>query len=110
MNLPLWMVPPFEDMFAREVWRVRSNDWLRSISGEVLHRTDGHAVKLMPEFYIANGRSTRGVHHSVIYSAGGLVHDPHPSGAGIHQVEWTYHLVRDGCAKGANSDINVRIG
>jgi len=35
------------------------------------------------EFYIASGISPRGVRHSVIYSNGQLVHDPHPSNAGV---------------------------
>ena len=35
------------------------------------------------EFYIVCGVSPRDVRHSVIYSKGKLVHDPHPSGGGV---------------------------
>jgi hypothetical protein len=28
LDLPLWMVPPFEDMFAAHAWKQRSADWL----------------------------------------------------------------------------------
>lgn len=39
---------------------------------------------------IAVGKSPRGVYHSVIYQEGKLVHDPHPSKAGIEKPEWYY--------------------
>jgi hypothetical protein len=35
------------------------------------------------EYCIANGLSPRGVRHSVIYSKGKLVHDPHPNGGDV---------------------------
>lgn len=92
LDLPLWMVPPFEDMFDRSDWRERVDQWLARMFKQQLVRTDGHAVEAMPEFYIASGLSPRGVRHSVIYSGGALAHDPHPSGGGIHAVDWTWHL------------------
>lgn len=92
LEIPLWMVPPFEDMFARHVWRQRTQDWLARMFGLRMVRIDGHPVEDLPEFYIANGPSARGVHHSTIYSAGTLVHDPHPSGSGISDVEWCWTL------------------
>ena len=71
--------------------------WLRRFFPKRLVRTDGHETGAMPEFYIACGPSPRGnpedpVYHSVIYSGGSLAHDPHPSGAGVLAVEWTWHL------------------
>ena len=92
LELQLWMVPPFEEMFARGTWFARSVEWLTRFHGLKLVRTEGHDVQNLPEFYIANGLSPRGVHHSTIFSGGRLVHDPHPSGAGIADVEWTWHL------------------
>lgn len=92
LDLPLWMVPPWEDMFGRGAWKMRTDEWLERMFGLKLVRTNGHKIEEMPEFYIANGLSPRNVYHSVIYSAGNLVHDPHPSGAGIADVEWTWHL------------------
>lgn len=35
------------------------------------------------EYYMVWGVSPRGVQHSVIYSKGKLVHDPHPKGGGV---------------------------
>lgn len=94
LNVPLWMVPPFEDMFARVGWRARVQEWLRRLFDLEQARIEGHNPAALPEFYIANGLSKRGVHHSVIYSAGELVHDPHPSGDGIVDVEWCWFLRR----------------
>lgn len=92
LDLPLWMVPPFEEMFGRGDWKSRTDEWLDRTFALRLIRKSGHQVNAMPEFYIANGPSARGVHHSVIYSAGKLVHDPHYSNGGIEAVEWTWHL------------------
>lgn len=93
LELPLWMVPPFEDMFARTVWMKRTEEWLGRMFGLRLARANGHPVEDLPEFYIASGPAPRGVHHSVIYRRGELAHDPHPSGEGVLEVEWCWHLV-----------------
>lgn len=39
------------------------------------------------DYYFAWGPSPRGVNHQVIYKDGKLFHDPHPSKAGILEVE-----------------------
>jgi hypothetical protein len=92
LDLPLWMVPPFDDMFGRTDWNTRVDEWLERMFRLRRVRTDESSVVTLPEFYIASGLSPRGVRHSVIYSHGEMVHDPHPSGAGIASVEWTWHL------------------
>lgn len=92
LDLPLWMVPPWEDMFGRGAWYIRTEEWLLRIFHLKIVKTKGHQVEDMPEFYIANGLSPRDVYHSVIYSKGKLVHDPHPSDAGVAEIEWTWHL------------------
>lgn len=92
LEIPLWMVPPFEQMFGRDNWRARVDEWLERIYGLRMVRLQGHQVDRLPEFYIANGLSPRGVHHSTIYRAGELVHDPHPSDGGIGEVSWTWHF------------------
>lgn len=92
LDLPLWMVPPFEDMFGRSDWRERVDVWLARMFRMRLARVEGHDPAALPEFYIGSGLSPRGVQHSVIYRAGELAHDPHHSGAGIACVEWTWHL------------------
>lgn len=88
LELPLWMVPPFEDMFARHDWDERVVEWLRRMFGLRQRRIDGHPSEGLPEFYMAIGPAARGVHHIVIYSGGKMVHDPHPSDAGLVRVEF----------------------
>ena len=94
LEIPLWMVPPFEDMFGRGhgQWRERAEEWLDRFFMLRLVRREGHPVDELPQYYIANGESLRGVHHSVIYTKGTLVHDPHWEFSGVKSVEWVYSL------------------
>lgn len=94
LDIPLWMVPPFDQMFGRgDDYRQRCDEWLARLFKLKLVKRDGHFDGAdLPEFYIANGPSPRGVYHSTIYSAGKLVHDPHYSDGGIAEVKWTWHL------------------
>lgn len=86
------MVPPFEQMFGRDDHHWRVDEWLgRMFRLELIH-TEGHELLYLPEFYIACGKSARGVMHAVIYSRGQMVHDPHPSDAGVSEVRYTKHL------------------
>ncbi|NPT59084.1 hypothetical protein [Paraburkholderia elongata] len=92
LDLPLWMVPPFEDMFGRGDHTSRMIEWLNHMFKLELVWEDGHPVDELPEFYIAVGRSPRGVHHAVIYSKGEMVHDPHYSNDGIAEVDSVKYL------------------
>ncbi len=97
LDLPLWMVPPFDDMFGRKDWYNRPREWLekmcrKSLKHFVVHDDEEHPLDVLPEFYIATGKSPRGVYHAVIYSKGKLFHDPHPSDAGIISVQGIEYL------------------
>ncbi len=92
LELPLWMVPPFDQMFGRDDWSIRINQWLNKMLKLKRVRTEGHHPELLPEFYMASGLSARGVLHAVIFRDGVMVHDPHPSGSGILAVDHTYHF------------------
>lgn len=92
LDLPLWMVPPFEDMFGRGEWYERIDEWLAKAHGLERVRVQGHPVDQLPEFYLATGMSPRGVLHAVIYSKGELAHDPHYSDAGIAEVRSVEYL------------------
>jgi hypothetical protein len=101
LDIPLWMVPEFEGMFARrnKDWLERVDEWLNTMFGKDLnydspkHITDG-CVSL-PEFYIVGGQSSRGVEHAVIFSDGKMVHDPHPLGGGISKITRIYWIGQD---------------
>lgn len=44
----------------------------------------------VPLFWIASGKSERGLYHATVYSNGRLLFDPHPSRVGLIKVEsWT---------------------
>lgn len=94
LELPLWMVPPFDEMFIRGDYRERMHEWARVAHRSKIVHTANHRIDEMPEFYVANGPSPRGVLHSVIYSKGQMVHDPHFSNDGISEVDWTWHIER----------------
>lgn len=92
LDLPLWMVPPFEDMFASHSWSTRTDEWLERFFGLELVMADEGEVPAEP--HMVYGPSARGVDHAVIYQGDSMVHDPHPSGAGIIRAESRMKLVK----------------
>ena len=92
LEIPLWMVPPFEEMFGRPDWRERIGAWLAKMFGLRQVFTGGHDPDKLPEFYVAHGTSPRGFGHAVIYRRGFLAHDPHPSAGGVADIYETWHL------------------
>lgn len=93
LEVPLWMVPPIEDMRG-DLQEERWNEWVQRMFGLAFVRTHGHEPARLPEYYIACGPSPRGggIYHAVVYRGGELAHDPHPSGAGVESVEWCWHV------------------
>lgn len=94
LELPLWMVPPFDDMFGRDDHAIRVMEWLERMFNMDIEWVEGHPVDILPEFYIVSGISPRGVRHAVIYSKGVLVHDPHFSRAGVTSVDSCRYLTK----------------
>lgn len=92
LEIPLWMVPPWEEMFGRGDHTSRMVEWFNKIWKMELIWEQGHPVDILPEFYIACGQSERNIGHAVIYSKGVMVHDPHYSGSGIKAVDSVYYL------------------
>lgn len=90
LECSLWMVPEFAEL--RGVgFSDALHAWAKLI-GRRFVNVGGHPVEDLPEFYIANGASPRGVAHSVVYSKGVLAHDPHPLGGGIKEVECCWYF------------------
>ncbi len=58
--------------------------------------------------YLASGPSARGCKHMVVMRAGKLVHDPHPSGAGLLRVEHVWLAVPVDPAMAPNARANRR--
>jgi len=92
----------------------------------------GYSAVMLPgnyEFeadYLASGTTARGTSHMVVMNDGNLIHDPHPSSAGLAKVECVWLLARrataqrmphdehslfEACAKGYTSNVSfVRDG
>ena len=93
LDLPLWMVPPFEEGFGRSEWyETRADEWLARMFNLKMVKVEGHPVEVLPEYYVASGKSARGVHHAVVYRNGVLAHDPHYSDSGIESVDRVWYL------------------
>lgn len=48
-------------------------------------------------YYIASGKSSRGILHAVVYQNGELVHDPHPDNSGLTEepVDYLFFVARN---------------
>lgn len=78
-------VPQFEELMPSESWTDAFTAWCAGRDMVALH-VPGHPP--FPWRYIATGPSPRGPWlHSVLYEAGELLFDPHPSGAGVEHVD-----------------------
>lgn len=91
LGLPLEDVPHFivEHESASDIWD--AVDAFFEARGFVLwqfyRNTEYNSIATPDVYYLASGPSPRGVSHAVIMRGGKLVHDPHPSRAGIDPVE-----------------------
>lgn len=88
LDFPLRAVPNFAEMPSHE-WHENLFRWLGFLGLDVENVYPPGAA---PSGYaMASGLSPRGVLHMVIVKDGELVHDPHPSRAGVQTIEcyWT---------------------
>lgn len=89
MELPLWMVPQFYQMWGRPDRNKRMDLWLALFGLELEFVDDlkNPDATPLPEFYMVSGPSPRNpsTGHAVIFSRepAVLAHDPHYSGQGI---------------------------
>ena len=91
LGVPLESVPHFvaDNPGEGSDWYFAWEDWLRE---------QGWLLVLFPgdrSFecnYLAAGKTERGTHHIVVMNDGEMVHDPHPSRAGLLSVSETYLL------------------
>lgn len=89
LGLPLSEVPHFA-AFGEE--------WEAALEGFV--QSQGYALVMLPSNYeveadyFASGTTTRGTTHMVVMNDGKLVHDPHPSNAGLDKIQCVWILAK----------------
>ena len=82
LEIPIEDVPNF-CVEQRARWWDATNDWLRA-RGLVCLNVNLVGEFLIGGYWIASGKSPRGAFdHSVVYLEDQMVHDPHPSNAGL---------------------------
>lgn len=89
LGLALSDVPDFRAKGVENFW----DEFEAFINSRGFHplRLDGNWIPDV--LYLASGLSPRGVHHMVLMRGGELVHDPHPSKAGIGAPEHIWLIV-----------------
>jgi hypothetical protein len=89
LGLPVAAVPDFEKAGA-DAWE----------SFEAFFAGRGFTAEMFPPTveivgdYLASGDTARGTSHMVVMRAGELLHDPHPSNAGLKSVQAVWLIAR----------------
>lgn len=83
-NFVLWNKQDDDDR-----WWLRTQQHLHDHHGVTLFYSASPVRDWLPEYVltIASGPGPRGHRHCVVHDGGGMVHDPHPSGDGLLEVE-----------------------
>lgn len=89
LTLPLEDVPAFEEM-APGLWKEALNSWANSRGYLVLKTKQPDESG---DLFIAVGQTVRGTRHAVVVKDQQMIHDPHPSGAGLTQIEYLLRFV-----------------
>lgn len=85
LELPLAKVPTF----TPDGWRSELGAWLkrRGLWFLQLNMPSREALAEVKGYAIVSGHSERGLLHATVWRGGEMVHDPHPSRAGILDIE-----------------------
>jgi len=99
MGIPLSEVPDFANLTkdAGVFWEMFET-WFLSKGYQAVMQ---HGDRVYDGLYLASGPTSRGHYHMVVYRAGSLVWDPHPSKEGISEVAYTWVVVPLDPAKAA---------
>ena len=85
-GLPLDAVPHFPDTEPNAGWWDRMNAWLAEHYGVVLVSCTAGTWEVPRVLHLTQGNTVRDVPHVVVAFGGQLLHDPHPSRAGLSTV------------------------
>jgi hypothetical protein len=86
-------VPHFAAM-ADDVWFDNTCNFLNEHGFNIYDCEIEEVPHVKENYVLVVGKSPRGVSHVVIYQNGQLVHDPHPSRAGILDITWSAVLTQ----------------
>ena len=89
LEIPIEDIPHFEDM-SETKWYPSLLNWLKSLNFSLLTWEE---ERYLLGYFIANGPSSRGFGHSVIYKSIEMVHDPHPSRDGSEKITSVWALL-----------------
>lgn len=87
LEVELAELPNFVVIGSPSNWWTRTQEWLHEHYGVMPFCMETRAWLPHEVLTIASGPGPRGHRHCVVYDGGGLVHDPHPSDAGLLKVE-----------------------
>lgn len=103
LELRVGAVPNFAEKGER--WFDSANAWaakrglrLVAVPAHELERLDNDAWaetvldEGCPSEFIAAGPGPRSLKHAVVMRAGKMVHDPHPGGEGLKEIQWAYFV------------------
>jgi hypothetical protein len=91
LGLPLEAVPLFRDAgpTSHDFW-CAFEDFFEGLGFGVVRLPGNHVPDVL---YLASGPAERGCSHMVVMRDGKLIHDPHPSAAGLLSVEHVWLVV-----------------
>lgn len=92
LGVPVASLPNFCALGTDETWASMANEWLSVHAGVMLITYVGDPLIDAPMYgrhgvMIASGPAERGHIHCVLWRCGKLLHDPHPSNAGLLKAD-----------------------
>lgn len=87
LGLPLWQVPMFE-LHPHQFPVMR--DFFADLGFDLVTY---EPARFMTGLTLVCGKSVRGNYHMVVYEGDRLFHDPHPSRAGLVEVDWSHSII-----------------
>lgn len=94
LEIEIERIPNYQE--GDGVWYQNFKKWLRKFDYEcvALNRSLLAEKDQCPEVYgIVSGKSPRGLSHSTVYFKDEMVHDPHPEGGGVKDIEDVIYLI-----------------